>query len=85
MSVPVVEPGQLYRHFKDARYEIVLIATDSETDADMVVYRDLKTGRAFVRSLEMFLRPKVFDDGREVERFSLENVNGPQIKEAGEA
>jgi hypothetical protein len=85
MPTPVVEPGQVYRHFKGARYEIVLIATDTETDADMVVYRDLKTGRAFVRSLAMFLSPKVFDDGKEVERFSLEKVNGPQSNEAGEA
>ncbi len=72
MSAPGVQPGQIYRHFKGGRYEIVLLATDSETDADMVVYRDLATGRNFVRSLEMFLSPKVFEDKREVERFTLE-------------
>lgn len=72
MSAPVVEPGQVYRHFKGGRYEVVLLATDSETDADMVVYRDLGTGRHFVRSVKMFLSPKVFDDDRQVERFSLE-------------
>ena len=38
----------------------------------MVVYHDLATGRNFVRSLEMFLSPKVFEDKREVERFTLE-------------
>jgi hypothetical protein len=73
VSTSVVQPGQIYRHFKGARYEVVLIATDSETDADVVVYRDLDTKRAFVRSVEMFLSPKVFDDGRQVERFTLEN------------
>lgn len=84
MSAPVVKPGQVYRHFKGARYQIVLIATDSENDADMVVYRDLLTGRAFVRSLELFLSPKVHPDGRQEVRFELEKVNGAQGK-GGEA
>jgi hypothetical protein len=71
----VIQPGQIYRHFKGGRYEIILLATDTETDAEMVVYRALNTGRYFVRSAAMFRSPKVFEDGRQVERFVLEFTN----------
>jgi hypothetical protein len=77
------QPGQIYRHFKGGRYEVALIATDSETDADMVIYRDLATGRYFVRSVEMFMSPKVYENGQKVERFVLEIGDG-QEKGQGE-
>jgi len=71
MAESIVIAGQTYRHFKGGLYRVILLATDSETDEEMVVYIVLKTGRFFVRSLTMFQSPKVFDDGREVERFVL--------------
>lgn len=49
-------PGDIYDHFKDKPYQIITIATDTETDRPMVVYQalygDFKT---YVRSLDMFM------------------------------
>ena len=40
MSRPEIEPG-VYEHYKGARYEVLLIATHSETEEPFVVYRQL--------------------------------------------
>jgi len=53
-----LKPGDIVRHFKGNQYEILYIAKDSETMADVVVYRALHGERGvWVRPLEMFLSP----------------------------
>jgi len=53
-----LKPGDIVRHFKGNQYEILYIAKDSETMADVVVYRALYGERGvWVRPLEMFLSP----------------------------
>lgn len=53
-----LKPGDIVRHFKGNKYEILYIAKDSETMADVVVYRALYGERGvWVRPLEMFLSP----------------------------
>lgn len=49
-----VEPG-IYEHFKGARYEVVGVGTHSETDEELVFYRQLYDDYGFwVRPLSMF-------------------------------
>lgn len=49
-------PGDLYCHFKGNLYEIITLAIHSETEEEMVVYRQ-KYGeyKVYVRPLSMFL------------------------------
>ena len=64
-----VEPGR-YRHFKGGEYEVLAVATHSETHEPVVVYRPLyNDSRWWVRPLAMFLE-SVTHDGRTVPRFS---------------
>ena len=48
--------GEIYRHFKDKLYEIVDIAIHSETEEEMVVYKQMYGAfQTYVRPLAMFL------------------------------
>ena len=48
-----VKVGQKYRHFKGFICDIILIAKDSETLEDLVVYTH--NGENWVRPMQMFL------------------------------
>ncbi|QAY73649.1 DUF1653 domain-containing protein [Agromyces protaetiae] len=73
MSTPdrpesLVTPG-LYEHFKGNRYEVLHLARDSETEAEVVVYRALYGAfGVWVRPLAMWVE-QVECDGRVMPRF----------------
>ena len=51
-----IQIGRIYRHFKGDYYLVEAVARDSETNADMVIYRKLYgDGGLWVRPLSMFL------------------------------
>ena len=51
-----IMPGDIVRHFKGNRYEVLCIALDSETQEEMIVYRALYgEGGTWVRPKDMFL------------------------------
>lgn len=52
----MIEPGR-YRHFKGTFYHVLLMAFDSETRADVVVYKSETTHQVWVRSLESWNTP----------------------------
>jgi len=65
----VIEPGR-YRHFKGGEYEVIGLATHSESHEPMVVYRPLYgAGGMWVRPLAMFVE-SVLHEGRTVPRFA---------------
>lgn len=55
MEYRIPKKGEIYRHFKGNLYEIVLIARDSETLEEKVVYKEVNGDSAYVRSLPMFV------------------------------
>ncbi len=53
----IIEPGR-YRHFKGNEYQVIGVATHSETEEKLVVYRPLYgEGGLWVRPYEMFAGP----------------------------
>jgi len=76
LATPMVIAGQIYRNTKrNTLYTILFIATNSEDDTDTVVYRDIESGRNFVRPLSMFVGMREVD-GIQVPRFVLEECRG---------
>jgi len=68
----MIEPG-LYRHYKGNDYEVLGVATHSETDERVVVYRALYGEFGlWVRPLSMF-EETVEVDGVTVPRFARVN------------
>ena len=64
-----VQPGR-YRHFKGGEYEVLAVATHSETQEQLVVYRPLYGDHGWwVRPLAMFVE-MVEHEGGMVPRFS---------------
>jgi hypothetical protein len=62
-----VQPGK-YQHFKGGVYEVLGVAKHSETEEELVVYRNSQ-GDLWVRPKAMFLE-NVTHNGRQVPRFA---------------
>lgn len=69
----------VYRHFKGNLYELLCIATDSETLENMVVYKALYgDGGIWVRPLSMWSEEVTLPDGTKTKRFTLAEENERQ-------
>ena len=55
MEYRIPKKGDIYRHFKGNLYEVIIIARDSETLEEKVVYKAVDGEDAYVRTLSMFL------------------------------
>lgn len=55
MEFRIPKKGEIYRHFKGNLYEIIIIARDSETLEEKVVYKEVDGDAAYVRSLPVFV------------------------------
>ena len=65
----MIKPGR-YRHFKGKEYEVIGVAKHSETEEEMVVYRQLYGEHGlWVRPASMW-EEKVERDGKTYKRFT---------------
>lgn len=68
-------PG-VYRHFKGGMYFALMLAKDSETEEDLVVYiplyyKEESETKAWIRPLDDFMGTKELEDGKVVNRFEF--------------
>lgn len=62
----------IYQHYKGQLYQVMHVATHSETQEKLVVYQCLYGDYSiWVRPLDMFTEHITLDDDREQERFKL--------------
>ena len=70
--------NRIYKHFKGDYYLVEDVAIDSETKAEMVVYRRLyRDGDLWVRPKDMFLSEvdhKKYPDVKQKYRFELQEI-----------
>ena len=75
-----IMPGDIVRHFKGNRYEVLHVARDSETQEEMIVYRALYGERGiWVRPKAMFLSKvdrEKYPDVRQEYRFEKVENDG---------
>jgi hypothetical protein len=73
-----VIPGRVYRHFKGDLYIVEDIATHSETEEKLVIYRQLYgEGRLFARPYDLFTSEvdhRKYPDIKQKYRFELQNI-----------
>jgi len=68
-------PTGVYRHYKGNNYDVIGVATHSENDTKLVVYRPLYGAcDLWVRPLAMFTE-SVIVDGQSVPRFARLETN----------
>ena len=62
----------IYQHYKGNKYEVLYVASHSETLDDMVVYKALYGDeKIWVRPLSMWNDEIILTDGRKTKRFVL--------------
>ena len=78
----MIKPGK-YRHFKGGEYEVLCMATHSETEEEMVVYRPLYGDHGvWVRPASMWDQ-EVERDGVKAKRFTYRRKSGEKPESGG--
>lgn len=69
MNTP--KKGERYTHFKGEIYEIICLGKHSETQEEMVVYKNVSDSQKnWIIPLAMFVDTATFEDGTVVQRFT---------------
>ena len=65
------EIGAKYKHYKGGIYKFITMATHSEKDEKLVIYKSLLFGSIYARPLSSWNETVQTKDGRRVQRFEI--------------
>ncbi|MBN8702970.1 MAG: DUF1653 domain-containing protein [Bacteroidetes bacterium] len=69
------EIGKVYKHYKGGKYEVLTLATHSENNETLVIYKSIHFGSVYARPLSMWFDTIVLSKENEpnvsVKRFTL--------------
>lgn len=65
------EIGKQYDHYKGGRYEVLTLATHSETNEVLVIYKSLHFGSVYARPLSMWFDTVTGENQVKASRFTL--------------
>lgn len=69
MKIKYPEIGKTYEHYKGGLYEVITLATHTETNETLVIYKSLLFGSIYARPLSMWFE-KVKNE-ENIDRFTL--------------
>lgn len=69
-----------YRHFKGGIYEVIGVASNTDSVTPMVVYKDIQEKKLWVRALSSWSKPT--DDGEPRYRFLFDRTEIEKIRKA---
>ncbi len=67
----MIEPGQVYKHYKGGMYEIISAAIHTETNEYLIVYKSLEDNRVWCRPHHMFTEVLNVSEDIGIPRFEL--------------
>lgn len=80
VSESLVGLDKLHKHYKGGFYTPLYLSTHTETEEQLVVYRDEESGRIFCRPVYMWLESVKLSSGKSVPRFQqAQDVDSSEI------